>query len=274
MYLIGDIGGTKSRFSTTKDCKTFDEPKVVSTPQDYEEFKSLISEFVETGGSGGFEGACLGISGTTSENKDYLEHSPHLKGWENKPIKQDLIRIFGTENINLENDTALVGLGESIHGAGKEYEIVAYVTISTGIGGVKIESGKIDSKKYSFEPGHQIIDMHDGYSSLEVLASGSGIKESTGKDPRDIDDATFWDEITRTLAVGLHNTILHWSPEVLVVGGGIVNSGKISTDNLSKYIQELLIVFPKIPDIKPAELGDFGGLYGAMEYLEQLKVKN
>ena len=68
----------------------------------------------------------------------------------------------------LANDSDLDGLGEATVGAGKGFNIVAYITVSTGIGGVRIVGGKIDVSTYGFEPGHQIIDA-DGSIYSEIV---------------------------------------------------------------------------------------------------------
>jgi len=59
----------------------------------------------------------------------------------------------------LRNDTAIVGLGEAHAGAGKGHEIVVYITVSTGVGGVRIIKGEIAKNQFGFEIGHQIIDL-------------------------------------------------------------------------------------------------------------------
>ena len=41
------------------------------------------------------------------------------------------------------------------------------------------------------------------------------------------------------------------------------------TEEQVKLLKEMLKIFPELPEIKRAELGDLGGLYGAMELLRQ-----
>ena len=72
--------------------------------------------------------------------------------------------------MDIANDTAVVGLGEAHRGAGIGYNIVTYITVSTGVGGTRIVDGRIDRRIYGFEPGHQTIDIDN--SVWEGSASG------------------------------------------------------------------------------------------------------
>jgi predicted NBD/HSP70 family sugar kinase len=78
-----------------------------------------------------------------------------------------------------------------------------------------------------------------------------------------------WDELAEYLAQGLRNTILYWSPEVIVLGGSmIVGDPKIQIDAIRKYTVEVLDGFVACPFITMAALKDEAGLYGAMAYLK------
>ncbi|MEA1929647.1 MAG: ROK family protein [Patescibacteria group bacterium] len=166
----------------------------------------------------------------------------------------------------LENDAALVGLGEALTGAGRGHGIVAYVTVSSGVGGVRIVDGMIDRKAVGFEPGYQVINYDGEPKVLEQIVSGFGIKERLGKDPSTIEDDKFWLEMSQVLAYGLYNMILHWSPEVVVVGGAMMGSPGIILGEVKKTLADINRL-PSLPEIVPAELGEWGGLHGAAAYL-------
>jgi predicted NBD/HSP70 family sugar kinase len=153
------------------------------------------------------------------------------------------------------------------------------MTVSTGVGGVRIVDGEIDKSAMGFEPGHQIIDADGtlcpecksvpGY--LERYVSGSAIEMRHGKKAYEIDDPGVWDEAARFLAYGLNNTIVHWSPDVVILGGSV--TGKIPLDKVRVYLADILKIFPEPPLIRKAVLGDFGGLYGALHFLNEKKRK-
>lgn len=84
---------------------------------------------------------------------------------------------------------------------------------------------------------------------------------------QDITDQAIWDKVTKYLAIGLNNTIVHWSPDVVILGGAVMKS--ISLDKVKSYLKDVLTIFPNPPDIVPAKLGDLAGLYGALQLLSQ-----
>lgn len=269
------------RVAISRDGIELSEFRVIPTPQSYEDgLNEFRRVFAEIKNSTPIQKAAGGVSGALSKDKTHLLNSPHLPLWVGKPIKNDLEAIIGTPII-LENDAAVVALGEAIEGAGKGFNIVAYLTVSTGVGGARIVGGKIDANYLGFEPGHQIVDAdgticpdciapEDGRNMghLEDLVSGTAITKRFGQEPENIHDENIWNEMTRFLSFGVVNTILFWSPEVVILGGGVMESGKIAVENVKANLAELLTIFPEHPEIRRAELKDMGGLHGALSLLK------
>ncbi len=276
-HIVCDIGGTKTRIAK-KDGDSFFEPVIIETPKDYSDALKVITDEIKKVGRESISKIIMGLPGILNKEKTGLYNSTNLGKWVGKNIKSDLIEKTGAREVVLENDTALVGLGEAVYGAGKGNSIVAYVTVSTGVGGVRIVNGGIDVARYGFEPGHQIIDAdgslcpechlvsHVGVGHLDNMVSGKAMQEKTGKSPKENSGEAIWNAYARHLAVGLHNTIVHWSPDVVVLGGSmIVGDPAIDVQKVTQNLEELLHLYPEIPVIKKAELGDFGGLYGGLE---------
>ena len=270
MYLIFDIGGTKMRLAISKDGNTFDVPKIVPTPTSFNEAVSVFKTIAEElSGGQAIVAAGGGITGIKNKEKTIMVKSPHLPDWENKPLKEELEKAVGCP-VYIENDSAIVGLGEAVVGAGKGSLIVAYITVSTGIGGARVVNGKIDANSMGFEPGHQIVDVYNGILTLEKLVSGSSLEKKFGRKPKEIKDDVLWKDLARILAIGIHNTILHWSPDVVVLGGSMMTGDpSIPIDETEKELSQIMKVFPNLPTIKKAELQDVGGLHGALVYLKQ-----
>lgn len=252
--ILFDIGGTKTRIAYSDNGDFFEEPKVVETPKNYEDgIKSFANLAKECANGREIKRVVGGMS-------------RNVTNWNYEQFKNNLGEIIQAE-IFLENDAAMVGLGEATHGAGRGFEIVAYVTVSTGVGGARIVDQKIDEHAIGFEPGKQIIDITQN-KTLENLVSGKALELKFGKSPKEISDEIVWQELAKILAVGLNNIIVEWSPNVVVLGGSMITGNPaIPLHITEQYLKGILKIFPEIPPIKKAELGDFGGLWGALAYL-------
>ena len=199
--------------------------------------------------------------------------------WVNKHFTSSLKEEYNVP-IYVDNDSAIVGLGEMHFGAGIEQGIGVYMTISTGVGGARFVDGYIDTASVGFEPGHEIIDPDKSMcpdcesGELESYIGGAATEKRMGVKPYEIVDPEFWDTYAKYLAYGLNNMIVHWSPSVVVLGGSmIVGDPAIPVDRTIEYLKNILKIFPELPEIKKAELGALGGLYGAMALVNQNRGK-
>lgn len=276
-YVLFDIGGTKTRVSVSEDLKTFSEPVKFKTPETAKEGVEAIVAEAKKLTDKNIRAVAGGIRGILDGEKTMMLRDPGgaLVGWEEEPVAEMLGKKLKTK-VFLENDASLVGLGEAIHGAGKGYDIVAYHTVSTGVGGSRIDHGEIDAYANGFEPGHQILDIDrtilgdDIEPTLENLVSGTALEERAGVKPYEVpqEDAV-WDQLAEYLASGLRNTILFWSPDVIVLGGSmIVGNPRIFLEDIIRHTNEVVADRVPVPPIVDATLADYGGLYGAMALLD------
>lgn len=271
MYLLFDIGGTSTRISTSLDGKTLAETKIIPTDKYFEQAAQSITEITEQLTKGQqIEMAAGGVAGILDKDKSLLTKSPHLEGWVFRPVKEKLEEIFNCP-VFLENDAHLGGLGEANFGAGKNHQIVAFVTIGTGVGGVRIVDQKIDRNSQGFEVGHQII-LPDGppcdcggKGHLETFVAGSYLERTHQQKPDQITDESIWIEAAKYLGIGLNNVIVHWSPDIVVLGGSIIK--KIPLDKLQLNVLDNLKIFSVKPKITLAVLGDKAGLFGALKLI-------
>jgi len=277
MYIIFDIGGTNTRVAASEDLETYGNPIKFKTPLSYKEGMEALCKAIETLSQGAkIQGLAGGIRGPLNKEKTGIVSENILTDWVNRLITTDLSERFSAPAF-LENDTAIVGLGEVTHGAGKDYRIVAYHTVSSGVGGARYVDEKLDVTSIGFEPGHQIVDLSqtvlgkDVPPTLENFVSGKALEKRFGKKPYEIpQDDPVWEELARYLAVGLRNTILYWSPDAIVLGGSmIVGDPRILKEDIIRHTVDALGRFGPCPDILDATLADEGGLYGAMALLKQ-----
>ena len=264
MYILIDIGGTKTRVTLTEHREAFHPPVVFETPQDFEEWVTLLKESAKPFHNGRkITGVIAGVPGTFTHD-GHIKKTPNLPLWADTPLQKILEELFSCEVV-LENDAALVGLGEAVYGAGKGHAIVAYVTISTGVGGVRIVDEKIDRSTFGFEIGHTIIDKHH---DVESLISGGALERRFGKPSHEVHDVSLWEKINHYAGVFGANTVMYWSPSIIVYGGPVMND--LHIEIIEKEAKVLLSMYETTPTFARGILKDFGGLYGALARSKEL----
>ena len=274
MYLLFDIGGTKMRLAASRDLKKMGPVKIMATPENFKEGMAVLSLGVKAlAHEERIRAVAGGLAGAFDSGKNTLVTGSNLTGWLDKPIKKEIAYITKSP-VYLENDAALAGLGEATHGAGKNYPIITYLTISTGVGGARISNRKIDPSAHGFEPGYQIVDIGGKSCSkckgkhLGAHISGRGIYEHYGRRAENIKDPRIRRDLARWLAYGVNNSVAHWSPHAVILGGSVMKIIPLSvvTANLRNIKR-----FKYMPAIRRGVLGDAAGLWGAMEYLRQVR---
>ena len=274
MRIVFDVGGTTTRIAGSIDGKTIGDPVIFETPKKFERFvRSFLEALDRVAKNISVDSVAGGIAGVISSD-GVIIRSPNLRGFEGKAFVATISKRVKS-NVYVENDCVMVGLGElSKQPSSGRSGIAAYVTISTGVGASRFVRGVPDHHRFSFEPGQQFI-MYENKKPItwESLVSGTSIKKSTGKIPSDIKDRKFWKTEAELIAIGLINMIVHWTPDVVILGGGVITKTDISVFEIERFIKRYLHIYPEIPEIKKAQLGDFGGLYGALEYLRMKEKK-
>ncbi|MBI2612632.1 ROK family protein [Candidatus Kaiserbacteria bacterium] len=254
-----DVGATNMRIARVM-ARGIREARRVATPSDVHEGVRLLARLIRECAEGEPLAAIAGgVPAVVSEGHMY--RAPNLEGWTNFDLRDALSRELGAV-VKIHNDADLAALGEATYGAGRGMRVVAYVGVGTGIGTARIVDGHIDGGAFDLEAGHQILDVK-GTQTLESLVSGGAFMKRfgvQGKDaPRDI-----FEENVPLLAAGIYNIILHWSPEVVVLGGSMMNedSGYRLAD-VAAALEKLPAIYPKVPEVCLAQLKDDAGLHGA-----------
>ena len=265
MYILIDIGGTKTRIALTEHREAFLPPVVFETPHTFEEWFVLFLQETTTLLQGKkVDGVIIGVPGMLTSDKSTIKNTPHLPQWNGTLLKKRIEDRFSCVCL-LENDTALVGLGEACFGAGKEHSIVAYVTISTGVNGVRIVNQKIDTSSFGFEIGHSIV--HDN-KPIEYFISGSALQERYGKPSHEIHNLAVWQEVNHYAGVLGANVTMFWSPSIIVYGGPVMNDLHIET--IEKEAKQSAPIYDVMPIFVRGTLQDFGGLYGALALSKEI----
>lgn len=183
----------------------------------------------------------------------------------------------------IDMDVAIAGLGEAKWGASQGLRHSLYLTIGTGIGGGFIIDGKPLRGLTSLEMGHIRIPHNlelDPFRGacpfhgdcFEGLASGPAIQARFGKRAETLsDNDPFWDVEAGYIANALVNYILTLTPEVIIIGGGVMQkdfmfpSVRVKVQKLlNSYLMNDLLLKDIDKYIVPPMLGNRSGLLGGI----------
>lgn len=237
-------------------------------------------------------GVGVGSPGPLDPFEGIVFTQPNMPGWKDVPLRAILEQRTGLP-VELGNDANAAALGEWLYGGGKGLRNLVYVTISTGIGGGVIVDGKLVLGRYGAgaEVGHHIID-YDTRASWEDLAAGPGLARAAAEamiaDQRTMlhgmatpetvtavevaQAAAVGDPLAMRLldregdliGVGLVNMLYLYSPELILLGGGVVVHNPQLIERAVQVIKEhAFAVYQGVP-VRMAELGDRAGLLGAV----------
>ena len=208
--------------------------------------------------------------------------SPKLE-WQGYPLLRELESRLGVPAA-IDTDVNAAALAEYQMGAGRGLSSLLYVTVGTGIGGGLIIGGEPVHGLVHPELGHMLLapqegdPMPDGMCPfhrhcLEGLASGPAIEKRWGLSARLMtQDHPAWELEAAYLAQMCANAIVTVSPEIIVLGGGVMQQAHLFP-RIRERTLELLggyVASPKItPEgiasyIVPPALGVNSGVTGAL----------
>jgi|Deesub1362A_J573_1020465.scaffolds.fasta_scaffold00010_281 glucokinase len=236
----------------------------------------------------------LGVAGVLDRQAQVMLSSPNLPQLNGRSLALE----FGVPLV-VENDANAAALGEALWGAGRAYQRFVLLTLGTGVGGGVVYDGRL--MEVSAELGHITVQAQGGRSCpcgntgcLESYAGARAIVDAVhkalqeGQDsalaeccqgniyritPEDIYKAAFEGdnlaretlrEAGRYLGAGIASLINIFSPQAVILGGGLTGAWNI-------YVQEAIreasrrafrSLFAQC-QIVPAALGPDAGLLGA-----------
>ncbi|NKM58516.1 ROK family protein [Rhizobium anhuiense] len=229
---------------------------------------------------------------------------PTLSGFADFPLRAELQGRFPFP-VSLENDGIAAAIGEWQFGAGKSVDNLVYVTVSTGIGGGAITDGHVlrGRRGMAAHIGHMSV-MPNGElcpcgnrGCFEAYGSGTAFTRRARMRAAECGDTTLGangneihsrdvfaaarngdhlsnkliDEEAEILGRGFTSLIHIFSPDTVIVGGGLSNEFARLQPGIQNYINEWAM--PGFKDVKVvrANLGHNSGLIGsaALAFLAQ-----
>lgn len=273
MFLSIDIGGSFTRIAISKNGEVIDKKLRYETPKKYDDgIDKLVEQIEELTGGKVPKAISVAAASPIDYEKGIMVRPPNLSNYKGHSLRKELELRLRTK-VYLENDGALGGLGESIKR--KKSKILGFITLSTGVGGVRIVNGQIDYHALPNEPGHQILDPNGRFwpgcgqkGCFESICSGRAFEMTYGVKPEFCEDDRIWEQHAENCSQGLVNVITLWTPDVLVIGGSLTKAGSKFTKPLVKFTQEKITMF-KCPTIEFSKLGDDNVLLGGFLYQTQ-----
>jgi len=281
-YIIGvDVGGTKintvlidkkGRLVQRLKVKTKKgKQEIIGQILDSINFVSLNKKIIGIG---------IGVPGILNKKRTRILNLPNLQAWKNTKLKEIIQRKTG-KKVMLENDSNCMILGENIFGYAKNVKDSVCLTIGTGIGGGIIINNKLYSgRSNAAEFGH--ISVGDEYECscgnkgcLEEYVSVRGIKRAAkrlgiNKDILEIQGMAklgnkkarkAYEISGKYLGIALSNIVKILDPDLILIGGGISNSGNFLLKPAIKEMKKR--VFFETCPVKIVKLKDNAGAVGA-----------
>lgn len=250
----------------------------------------------------------IGAPGPLDPGTGIVLFAPNL-GWTNVPLKTELENRVGLPTF-VDNDVNVGTLGEHAFGAGKGMSTLVGIFVGTGIGGGIIMDGELfhGASQTAGEIGHIIVKAGGPRCGcgtrgcLEALASRTAITrqlqkaivkkgkksilpELTGGDLKLIrsgalakalrsnDKLTMkvFKKATKYLGVGIASIVNFLNPEMIVLGGGVVEALDDSfLDDIAAVVADYSLpnTLSGVRIVK-AQLGDDAGILGAAALARQ-----
>ncbi|MCI1664842.1 MAG: ROK family protein [Atopobiaceae bacterium] len=254
-----------------------------SMPTDVPE--KVIPKLAEWFSSHDVDALGIGAFGPTGVNPrspkyGYVLETPK-SGWRGFDFLGSMTSRLGVPT-GYDTDVNVACLGEATYGCARGLDVVVYLTIGTGIGaGVMIdghllhgmlhpEAGHILLGRRPADPGHSVCPYHE--DCFEGLAAGPSIERRWGKPAVELADRPeVWELESDYIAQALSTYVLCYSPQRIILGGGVMKQMQLLDLVRSKVTADLAgyISAPELEDmdtyIVPNSLHERQGIMGCVE---------
>ncbi len=221
---------------------------------------------------GAIEGVGLAIPGIYFADSGRA-WAPNVWGMDEIELRGQLAPLVPTP-LAIDSDRTAYVLGEQWMGAARGAGDVVYLAVGTGIGAGILAGGRVIRGKCGIAGavGWFTLDPREG--SFEALAAGPAVARRAGKESAEqvVEAARGGDPAARAvlnetadwLARGIANLISTFNPELVVLGGGLMQAGDLMIGRIReqtpRWAQPLAA---RRTRIELTQLGEDAGLLGA-----------
>lgn len=278
-----DLGGTAIKlgcFTTTGNCLdslTIDTPRP-ATPTAVTE--AIVQAVNQLDPDRTALAIGIGTPGPADAAGRIARVAINLDGWQNVPLA-DWIEAATDRPTVLANDANCAGLGEAWLGAGRRFQDLIVLTLGTGVGGAVILDGELFAGRTGAAGELGLITLNPAgppcnsgnQGSLEQYTSVQAVRRRTGLEPHEVaakaaagdpEAIAFWEDYGRDLAAGLASLIYVFTPEAVVLSGGISAGASWFLPTVRAEVERRVLPSSREGlEILVAELGNQAGVAGA-----------
>jgi glucokinase len=296
--LIGiEIGGTKLQLTLADPSMALQQSVCLRVNK--AEGAQGIRRQIETGlqqltGGEAVTAAGIGFGGPVNHITGKISVSHQINGWEDFDLKQWLQELIAAP-VFIDNDANVAALGEALHGAGKQYKLVFYMTLGSGIGGGIVQQGSIyhGAIPGEVEIGH--VRLNREGQTLESLCCGWAVDQKirnlvqqqpagllaqlvgntvdgearflkAALEQQDTAANAILQEVTDNIAFALSHVVHLFHPDVIIIGGGLSFLGEHLTGRIVAALPRYLMTsFLPPPPVRISALGEQAVPIGALE---------
>lgn len=246
--LIGvDLGGTKVNVGLVEGNKIVRNESVKLPKNSTSEWDviNIIIELIKSQlGDNKAEGIGIGVPSIVDREKGIIHEVQNIPLWKEVPLAEILKKEFGIP-VFIDNDANCFAFGEFKFGLGKGYKHLVGLTLGTGMGSGIITNGHLmgDANCGSGEFG--MIPYMDGI--IEDYCSGKFFKnfyDSNGEEMMiraqegDSEAIEAFKKFGEHLGNAVKTILYAVDPQVIIIGGSVVNSADFFRPGLELSISE------------------------------------
>lgn len=273
-YIGLDIGGTNIRVGAIDEkdrLVSFESQRTmenVKTANDlYKKIKVMIKNVAD---GANIKRIGIGYPGAI-DTKGNITTSRNIPIFKDFPLKEKIEKDFKNE-VLIENDARVGALAESIKGAGKDYTTICYATLSTGLGGAVIKNKKIfrGDRNIAGYFSRMMLDTEDiaehrlsgtsvvNLANKEYNLKVNNVQEVFAMAKRNEAANKILEDYKKYLTMLLLNISITLSPDVIILGGGVMKAKKYFLEDVKKAFKAQAHSFAKDTIIVEAKLKEPG----------------